>query len=51
VAMASITLGTFLSGYLYRLDQSLPWVVLSAAVFITGLLVMLLVKEPREVEA
>ena len=51
VAMASITAGTFLSGYLYRLDHNLPWVVLSGAVFLTGLLVMLLVKEPREVEA
>ena len=48
--MTFVYSGTFLSGYIYRVDHSLPWVVLSAAVFITGLLVLLLVKEPREVE-
>ncbi len=51
VAMASVTLGTFLSGYIYRMDQSLPWVILSSAVFLTGFLILVFVKEPEKVEA
>jgi MFS family permease len=50
VAMSSITLGTFLSGYIYRMDQSLPWVILSSAIFLTGFLILVLVKEPEKIE-
>jgi MFS family permease len=44
------TLGTFLSGYLYRSDPALPWVVLSGALAVIGLLFVLAVEEPREAE-
>ena len=49
--MASITLGTFLSGYIYGADQSMPWLVLSATVAVVGLMIVAFVKEPGEVEA
>lgn len=44
------TLGTFLSGYLYRYDNALPWVILSGALAVIGLLFIVLVEEPEEAE-
>jgi len=44
------TLGTFLSGYLYKLDNALPWVILSCTLAIIGLLFIVLVEEPEEAE-
>ncbi len=44
------TSGTFLSGYLYRYDKSLPWMFLSASLVVTGILFILLIEEPKEAE-
>ena len=44
------TMGTFLSGYLYRHDPALPWMVLSGALAVIGLLFILAVEEPKEAE-
>jgi len=44
------TIGTFLSGYLYRYDNALPWVILSGALALIGLLFMIMVEEPKEAE-
>ena len=50
IGMIAQTSGTFLSGYLYRYDKSLPWMFLSASLVITGVLFILLIKEPKEAE-
>jgi MFS family permease len=50
LGMGMQTMGTFLSGYLYRYDNALPWVILSGALAIIGLLFMVLVEEPKEAE-
>ncbi len=44
-AMISITIGTLLSGYLYRFNNQLPWMILSAAIALIGVLMILLVKD------
>ncbi|TFH17847.1 MFS transporter [Candidatus Bathyarchaeota archaeon] len=44
-AMISITMGTLLSGYLYRFNNQLPWMILSAAIALIGVLMILLVKD------
>jgi DHA1 family multidrug resistance protein B-like MFS transporter len=45
LGMAMQTLGTFLSGYVYRHNPSYPWYVLSAALLVIGVLFILLVDE------
>ena len=45
LAMISITMGTLLSGYVYRFNNQLPWMILSGAVALIGVLMILLVKE------
>ena len=45
LGMAMQTLGTFLSGYVYRYNPSYPWYVLSAALLVIGVLFILLVDE------
>ena len=45
IAMVSITLGTLLSGYVYRFNNSMPWIILSASMVILGLLMIVKVKE------
>ena len=47
---ATQTLGTLLSGYVYRYDPSLPWYILSVALLVVGVLFILLVEEPSEAE-
>jgi len=42
--------GTFLSGYIYKMDGSLPWMTLSGALFILGILFILLVRDPETAE-
>ena len=42
--------GTFLSGYIYKMDGSLPWITLSGALFVLGILFILLVKDPENAE-
>jgi MFS family permease len=50
LGMGMQTMGTFLSGYLYRYDNALPWVILSGALAVIGVLFMVLVEEPKEAE-
>ncbi len=44
------TMGTFLSGYVYNHDSSLPWYILSGVLVTMGILFILLVKEPEKAE-
>ena len=47
VAMVSITLGTLASGYIYRFNNSLPWIILSVSMVVLGTLIIVLVKDPE----
>lgn len=47
VAMVSITLGTLASGYVYRFNNSLPWIILSITMVILGVMIIWLVKDPE----
>jgi MFS family permease len=47
VAMVSITLGTLASGYVYRLNNSLPWIILSISMVVLGSLIIVMVKDPK----
>ncbi|MES0325935.1 MAG: MFS transporter [Candidatus Bathyarchaeia archaeon] len=44
------TVGMFLSGYLYRYNNALPWQIMSVALFAFGVLFLLLVEEPKVAE-
>jgi MFS family permease len=44
------TLGNFISGYVYKLDSALPWLILSGAFLVLGVLFIAFVKEPEKVE-
>jgi hypothetical protein len=44
-AMISITLGSLVSGYVYRFNNQLPWVILSAAIALIGVLMIVLIKD------
>jgi DHA1 family multidrug resistance protein B-like MFS transporter len=44
------TSGTFLSGYLYSVCDSLPWTILSGTMLVVGILVILLVRDPENPE-
>jgi MFS family permease len=46
VAMLSITFGSLLSGYIYRLEPSLPWLIMAAGLVVTGVLFLVLLREP-----
>jgi hypothetical protein len=48
--MLTQTSGSFLSGYLYRVSISLPWVLLSASMIVLGILFIALVNEPEKAE-
>jgi MFS family permease len=45
VAMVSITLGTLASGYIYRFNNSLPWIILSVSMVVLGVLIMVMIKD------
>ena len=45
-----LTLGAFLSGYIYGLDTTLPWLILSGAMLIIGVCFILFVRDPVEPE-
>jgi len=45
IAVISITSGSLLSGFLYSLDTSLPWMILSGALVVLGLLFITQVRE------
>ncbi len=44
-AMMSITAGTLLSGYIYRINNQLPWLILSGALVILGIMMIVFVKD------
>lgn len=44
------TVGMFLSGYLYRFNNALPWQIMALALFSLGILFLILVEEPEEAE-
>ena len=45
-----LTIGAFLSGYIYGLDTTLPWLILSGAMLIIGVCFILFVRDPMEPE-
>ena len=50
IAMLSMTAGSLLSGYVYRFNSSLPWVILSASLVLLGVLFITQIKESEKVE-
>ncbi|MFH1179254.1 MAG: MFS transporter [Candidatus Bathyarchaeota archaeon] len=50
LGMTMQTIGTFLSGYLYKYDNSLPWIILAVALVVIGVLFIILVDEPKVAE-
>jgi len=50
LGMTMQTIGTFLSGYLYRYNNSLPWIILCIALAVIGVLVIILIDEPKVAE-
>ena len=50
LGMAMQTVGTFMSGYLYNYNNSLPWKILTVALIVFGILFVLVVEEPEVAE-
>lgn len=50
LGMTMQTIGTFLSGYLYNYNNSLPWIILAIALAVIGVLFIILVDEPNVAE-
>jgi len=50
LAKVFLTIGSFLSGYVYSLDSSRPWLILSGAMLIIGTCFILFVRDPVEPE-
>jgi MFS family permease len=50
IAMLSMTAGSLLSGYVYRLNSSMPWMLLSASLVILGILFVTQIKEDDRAE-
>jgi uncharacterized integral membrane protein len=50
LGMAMQTVGTFLSGYIYQYNNSLPWIILAIALIIIGILFIIFVEEPKIAE-
>ena len=48
IAMVSITLGTLASGYVYRFNNSLPWIILSISMVVLGVLMIVLIKDSKD---
>jgi len=44
------TIGAFLSGYVYKINGELPWLILSGALAVFGVLFIVLVQEPKTAE-
>jgi hypothetical protein len=44
------TIGSFLSGYVYQINGELPWLILSGALAVFGVLFIILVQEPESAE-
>jgi len=51
LAMISITLGSLLSGYVYSISVSLPWIILTASLIIIGASIITLIEDPKAVES
>ena len=49
-ARVSITAGTLLIGYVYRFNNSLPWVILSISIAALGVLMIVLIKDTEQTE-
>ena len=47
IAMVSITLGTLASGYVYRFNNSLPWIILSISMVVLGVLMIVMIEDPE----
>jgi len=43
-----MAVGNLASGYVYSYDNSLPWMVMSGAFLVLGILFITLVKEPEK---
>jgi len=50
ISMLSMTAGSLLSGYVYRLNSSLPWMILSASLVVLGVLFVTQIKESSSIE-
>jgi hypothetical protein len=50
ISVISLTVGSLLSGFLYSLDLSLPWMILSGALVVLGVLFITKVKETGKAE-
>jgi len=50
LGMLTVTAGTFLSGYVYNYDSSLPWYILSGVLALMGVLFITLIREPERAE-
>jgi MFS family permease len=44
------TVGTFISGYLYSMDTSYPWLILSGALVVIGVVFIAVIREPERAE-
>lgn len=44
------TVGTFISGYLYSMDTSYPWLILSGALLVIGVMFIAVIREPERAE-
>jgi MFS family permease len=47
LGMTMQTIGSFLSGYLYSYNNSLPWIILAISLVVIGVLFIVLVEEPK----
>jgi hypothetical protein len=45
-----LTAGVFLSGFVYSFDNSFPWLILSGAMLVIGVLFIILVRDPSRSE-
>jgi len=50
IAILRMTASSFLSGYVYRFNSSLPWMLLSSVLVFIGVLFITQIKESDQVE-
>ena len=50
LAKTFLTIGAFLSGYVYGFDTSLPWLILTGAMLVIGVCFIIFVRDPAEPE-
>ncbi len=44
-------LGSFIGGHVYEIDNTYPWIILPAAIFVNFLLAVKYIKEPENAES